>query len=156
MATRLLAVASLLTVLVAGCGGRASAPTSETTTKDKTMVVTLEPMTLPKELPPEACFVGVQSYDVMLVGTRLPDTYSCARVADVVFPGAEQLPWSRAEYQDEDQVEECELERGGGRLQLLRGDPDQEGARFEAAYDLTERACARLEREGWRVVFQEK
>jgi hypothetical protein len=156
MATRLLAVAGLLAVLAASCGGRASAPTSETTTKNKTMVVTLEPTTLPKELPPEACFVGVHSYDVMLLGTRLPDTYSCARVADVVLPGAEQLPWSRAEYHDEHQVEECELERGGGRLQVLRGDPDQEGARFEAAYDVTERACARLEREGWTAIFQEK
>jgi hypothetical protein len=44
----------------------------------------------------------------------------------------------------------------GGRLVVWRGDPDGEGARFDRAYELTERACERLERAGWTIVFQEK
>jgi hypothetical protein len=151
---RLLAAAGLLAALGAGCGSE-STPASETTT-DKTYVVAAEPATLPKVLPSSVCFVGIHSYDVMLLGDRLQDENSCSRVAAEVFPGAEQLPWSRESYLRSDQVEECELERGGGTLAVLRGDPDQEGTRFEAAYDSTEHACARLEKDGWTITFQER
>ena len=157
MATRVLAAAGLLATLAAGCGSTVT-PASETSTTGKTYVVKLEPATLPKDLPAEACFVGIRSYDVIILGEGLPEKYSCSRVADEVFPRAEQLPWSRDEYLKAaaDAVDECELEREGGRLSVVRGDPDQEGPRFDGAYDLAERACARLEREGWKMIFQEQ
>jgi hypothetical protein len=150
-----LAVASVLMALAAGCGKGSSRPASASGKRD-VIVSRLEPMTLPKVLPRQVCSVGIRSYDVMLFGVRLRQEDSCSRVADEVFRGERQLPWSREHYVNSDQVEECELARGGGRLQVLRGDPDFEGPRFDAAYDLTERACARLEREGWKIVFQEK
>jgi len=140
---------------LAGCGHNRSRA-KPALTKDSIVVTKLEPVSLPKTLPRDACFVGVRSYDVMLFGVRLPQDVSCAGVADEVFRSEQRLPWSREHYLDSDSVEECELSRGGGRLQVLRGDPDQEGPRFDAAYELSERACARLEHEGWRIVFQEK
>ena len=156
MAPRFIAASTaLLVMLSAGCGESGSNPRSGRA-KDKNLMVKVEPMTLPKVLPQRACFVGIHSYDVMLFGVQLPEMYSCSRVADEVFFGAEQLPWSRDEYQNPDQVEECELERGGGRLQVWRGDPDREGPRFDNAYELSRRACERLETAGWKVIFQEK
>jgi hypothetical protein len=155
MASRLL-LATALVALAAGCGDHTSNHASRPGSSGDRIVLKVEPMSLPRELPRRACFVGIRSYDVMLFGVRLPQRHSCARVAREVFPHAAQLPWSREEYRSSDQVEECELARDGGRLQVLRGDPDQEGPRFDAAYDLSRRACGRLEREGWKVIFQER
>jgi hypothetical protein len=155
MAFRLV-LASALVALASGCGGHGSKPASNPAASGNRYVIKLEPMTLPRSLPRRACFVGIRSYDVMLFGARLPQRHSCARVAREVFPGESRLPWSREEYRNPDQVEECELARGGGRLQVWRGDPDQEGPRFEAAADLSRRACARLERDGWTTIFQER
>jgi len=155
MAIRSLLVAAALGALLAGCGQNGSTA-RPAPVRDSIVVTKLEPVSLPKRLPREACFVGVRSYDVMLLAERLPREASCARVADEVFPRGRRLPWSRRNYLRADSVEECELTRGGGRLQVLRGDPDREGPRFEAAYELSERACAKLEREGWKIVFQEK
>jgi hypothetical protein len=147
-------IAAVVLALLAGCDHAGSRP-AESTDKSR-LVYKLEPMTLPKDLPREACFVGLHSYDVMLLGVRLPKEYSCATLADDLFPGVEQLPWSRGAYQSSDQVDECELERGGGRLQVMRSDFDREGPRFGWAYEHSQRACERLEKDGWNVLFQEK
>ena len=151
---RCLIAGFLLALLAGGCGHAGSKPAAST---DKTrLVYKIEPMTVPKELPPGPCFVGLHSYDVMLLGTRLPKESSCSSIANDLFPGVEQLPWSSDDYLNADQVDECELERGGGRLHVMRSDFDQEGPRFDWAYDQSQRACERLEKAGWKIVFQEK
>ena len=157
MAFRSLLVATGLVVLAAGCGDSGlKAKPKPAPAKESIIASRLEPTRLPKVLPPQVCSVGIRLYDVMLFGVRLRPEDSCALVAGEVFRGERQLPWAREHYLASDQVEECELARGGGRLQVLRDDPDLEGPRFDAAYDLSERACAGLERAGWRVIFQEK
>ena len=148
----------LLVALTAGCGAAqhvASKPPE--TTAETTYEVTLEPAApLPKVLPKQACFVGINSYDVMLFGFRLPQEDSCTRLAEELFPDVEQLPWSRDEYLDPNNVDECVLARERVRLVVVRGDADNEGPRFDRAYDLTERACLHLEHSGWKTIFQER
>jgi hypothetical protein len=149
---RILVVASLLVVVGAGCaGGKAASSKPVAATSEKTYEITLEPAPpLPKVLPNEVCFVGINDYDVTLLGIHLPSEGSCDTLADELFPGVPRLPWSPDEYLGPDAVDECTLSKGRARLQLMRDDPDGEGPRFARAEELTYDACARLRGEGWR------
>jgi hypothetical protein len=96
------------------------------------------------------CFTGLYAYDVMLIADRLPSEAFCAQLATRLFPDVEQLPWSAKELINPDQVVECALTRNDTRLLLWRGDPDNEGPRFDRAEELTWTACGRLRKEGWK------
>jgi hypothetical protein len=138
---------SLLVLLACGCGkGPSAAPPDD----GKRIVVRVSHPEPPKELPEGMCFTGLYAYDVMLIADRLPSEAFCAQLATRLFPDVEQLPWSAKELINPDQVVECALTRNDTRLLLWRGDPDNEGPRFDRAEELTWTACGRLRKEGWK------
>ena len=145
------ATGAILVLLATACSGSSQKPAGA----GDRIVVSIKPATPPEKLPQGTCFVGVHSYDVMLLGENL-GADGCARLADRLFPAARQFPWSPKELLSDDSVQECELSLMRAHLVITRGDPDMEGPRFDRAYDLSERACHRLEHEGWKVIFQER
>lgn len=146
MVFRVVLGATLVLLVASGCGkDRSASPRDD----EKHIVVQLESSGPPEKLPEGMCFAGLYDYDVMVMADRLPDDRFCARLAERLVPGADQLPWSGKELWNPDQIVECVLSRHQTRLLLWRGDPDNEGPRFERAEDLTYTMCERLRHEGW-------
>ncbi|HEY3050242.1 MAG TPA: hypothetical protein VGJ40_00835 [Gaiellaceae bacterium] len=153
MVFRVVLAAALVLLVASGCGTDRSASTRD---DEKHIVVRLESSGPLEKLPEGMCFAGLYAYDVMVMADRLHDDRFCARLAARLVPGADQLPWSGKQLWNPDQIVECALTRERTRLLLWRGDPDDEGPRFERAEALTYTMCERLRNEGWKPLDLEK
>jgi hypothetical protein len=135
----LVAIAALA---LAGCGSE-SHPAGERTGE---LVVSVEPAEFPDHLEDTECFAAVPGVAVLAESNGPPAV--CDDVAARVLQGRERLSWPPALLRDPDATTECLLARGDEKVAVARSTADTDEG--EAAYELAERICTGLRKDGWK------
>jgi hypothetical protein len=136
-------VALLAALVLPGCGSGSRAA-DETTGE---LVVSIEPAKLPDRLAANECFAAVRG--LAIVGEAdLGPPAACDELAARYLRGRTRLSWPPPLLSDPDGITECFLQHGYEKVLVDRTTTDD--AEGDAAYELADRMCNALRKEGWK------
>ena len=135
-------LAALAALALTGCDSD-SRPAAETTNE---LVLSIRPAEFPGQLEATECFAAVPGLVVLAESDRPPAV--CDDVADRYLQVLRPLSWPPALLRDPDAITECLLARGTEKVGVMRTTSDDHVG--EAAYELADRICTGLRKDGWK------